>query len=105
MYNNYRAYSSRNIYSNSRYNNINTNTKQKFKNNFTRTNFNNSKKIKVDEINKTDTDANNNTPLFNILGFDIYFDDFLLLSILIFLYKENIKDDYLFITLILLLLN
>jgi len=101
MYSNYRAYSSRNIYSNSRYNNINT--KQKFKNNFTRTNFNNQKKIKEDKKNITDT--TNTAPLFNILGFDIYFDDFLLLSILIFLYKENIKDDYLFITLILLLLN
>lgn len=102
MFTNYRTYSSRNMYSNFRYNNT-FNNKQKVRNNFSRTNLNNKKIINENLSSKKDDDDTN--ILFNILGFDIHFDDFLLLSILIFLYKENIKDDYLFITLILLLLN
>ena len=38
--------------------------------------------------------------LFEIFGIKIYFDDFLLICILIFLYQEGIDDEYLFIALI-----
>ena len=48
---------------------------------------------------------NNETPLFEILGFKIYFDDLLILCLLFFLYQEGIKDQYLFISLILLLIS
>ena len=43
--------------------------------------------------------------LFEILGLKIYFDDLLIICILLFLYQEGIKDQYLFISLILLLLS
>lgn len=43
--------------------------------------------------------------LFEILGIKIHFDDLLILCILLFLYQENINDEYLFISLILLLLS
>lgn len=43
--------------------------------------------------------------LFEICGFKIYFDDLLILCILLFLYQEGISDTLLFLTLILLLLT
>lgn len=43
--------------------------------------------------------------LFEIFGLKIYFDDVLIISILLFLYSEGIQDEYLFISLILLLLS
>lgn len=48
---------------------------------------------------------NNDTILFEIFGIKIYFDDLLILCILLFLYEEKIQDEYLFIALILLLFN
>lgn len=41
--------------------------------------------------------------LFELFGLKIYTDDILILALLYFLYTEGIKDDYLFIILILLL--
>lgn len=43
--------------------------------------------------------------IFEILGVKVHFDDLLILCILLFLYQEKINDDYLFISLILLLLS
>ena len=43
--------------------------------------------------------------LFEILGIKLYFDDILLLCLIFFLYTEGVQDQYLFITLILLLLS
>ena len=40
-----------------------------------------------------------------ILGIKLYFDDLLLISLILFLYNENVKDYYLFLSLILLLLS
>lgn len=45
------------------------------------------------------------SPLFEILGIKLYFDDILLISILFFLYAEGVEDEMLFIALILLLLS
>lgn len=56
-------------------------------------------------ISSSDKSATNYSPIFNILGIDIFFDDILILSILFFLYKEQVNDPYLFFTLILLLMN
>jgi len=39
----------------------------------------------------------------NIFGFKLYFDDLLILALLFFLYKEDIKDEALYIILIMLL--
>lgn len=45
------------------------------------------------------------SPVFSLLGIDLYFDDVLLVLIIFFLYTENVNDPYLFITLVLLLLT
>ena len=44
-------------------------------------------------------------PIFEILGISIYLDDLIILGLLFFLYTENVQDEILFITLILLLLS
>ena len=62
----------------------------------------NIKKIKPEPANDY---SNINSPLFEILGVKIYFDDILIVLILLFLYQEGIQDEYLFISLILLLLS
>jgi len=60
--------------------------------------------------NLSDTHEQNETRstndiLFEIFGLKIYFDDILLVCILLFLCQEGIQDEYLFICLILLLLS
>ena len=41
----------------------------------------------------------------NVFGMDLYFDDILIILLLYFLYTQGVKDIYLFIVLILLLLS
>ena len=43
--------------------------------------------------------------MFEIFGLKIYFDDLLIICILLFLYQEGIQDEFLFLALILLLLS
>lgn len=45
------------------------------------------------------------SPLFQIFGLNLYFDDILLVCLIWFLYQEGVKDEGLFIALILLLLS
>ena len=42
---------------------------------------------------------------FQLFGITLYFDDILLIFLLLFLYNEGVKDQFLFISLILLLLS
>lgn len=42
---------------------------------------------------------------FEIFGLKLHFDDLLIISLLFFLYQEDVKDTYLYIALILLLLS
>lgn len=42
---------------------------------------------------------------FNFFGISLSFDDLLIISLLIILYNEDVKDIYLYITLIILLLT
>lgn len=42
---------------------------------------------------------------FEIFGIKLHFDDLLIIALLFFLYQEDVKDIYLYITLILLLLS
>lgn len=42
---------------------------------------------------------------FEILGLKFHFDDLLIIALLFFLYQEDVKDTYLYIALILLLLS
>lgn len=44
-------------------------------------------------------------PCFEIFGITLYFDDILLICLLFFLYNEGVNDQFLFISLILLLLS
>ena len=46
-----------------------------------------------------------NSEVFEIFGIKLHFDDILLICLIFFLYSEGVKDDYLFISLILLLLS
>ena len=41
----------------------------------------------------------------DLFGIKLYFDDVLILSLLFFLYKEEVKDESLFLALILLLIS
>ena len=45
------------------------------------------------------------SPFFSIFGIDLYFDDILILALLLFLNTEDVKDNYLYIVLIMLLFN
>ena len=42
---------------------------------------------------------------FELFGLKLYYDDILLIGLIFFLYKEDVKDQYLFFALILLLLS
>ena len=42
---------------------------------------------------------------FDLFGIKLYFDDVLILSLLFFLYKEDVKDEGLFLALVLLLIS
>ena len=58
--------------------------------------------------NKHHTIKNNtciDNPMFEFLGIKLYFDDVLLICLIIFLYQEGKNDKYLLIVLILLLLS
>lgn len=50
-------------------------------------------------------DRDGDEALFDLFGIKLYHDDILLLSLIFFLYKEDVKDQYLFFALILLLLS
>ena len=50
-------------------------------------------------------DISYNNPVLEIFGIELYLDDIIILGLLFILYKEGVKDDMLFLTLILLLLT
>lgn len=50
-------------------------------------------------------DRKEDEPFFKIFGIKLYYDDILLISLIFFLYKEEVKDQYLLFALILLLLS
>lgn len=62
---------------------------------------NNKKECVSTEENKEGED----TPFFDLFGIRLHYDDILILMLLFFLYKEDVKDSSLFISLILLLLS
>ena len=51
------------------------------------------------------TDRGEDESYFDLFGLKLYNDDLLLIGLIFFLYKEDVKDQYLFIALILLLLS
>lgn len=66
-------------------------------------------KEKRDEYKKVESKTSSSTDFdleyFEILGIKLYFDDILLICMIFFLYNEGVKDQMLFISLILLLLS
>ena len=56
----------------------------------------------VEETLKKEDD---NPPLFEFMGIKLYSDDILILLLLFFLYSEKVDDQWLYITLIMLLLS
>ena len=54
---------------------------------------------------KNKSNKNNDDYLFDLFGLKIYSDDVLLVSLIYFLYSEGVKDDSLFLVLVLLLLS
>lgn len=59
-------------------------------------------KIKEKEDRNCEEDSRE---CFEIFGIKLFFDDILLICLIFFLYNEGVKDQYLFISLILLLLS
>ena len=55
--------------------------------------------------NKSSRSDINEEPFWDILGIKLYLDDLIILCLLFFLYQEGVKDEILFISLILLLLS
>ena len=50
-------------------------------------------------------DNNSNNEFIEILGIKLFTDDIIIICLIIFLYNEGVKDQFLFIALILLLLS
>lgn len=55
--------------------------------------------------NNSKSSINQDSYFFELFGLKLYSDDILLICLIIFLYQEGVKDDELFISLILLLLS
>ena len=79
------------------YNNINGKTAKKEQKNEKENIY-----VKSNETKKEESD---DSPIFQIFGISLYFDDILLICLIFFLYEEGVKDDILFVILILLLLS
>lgn len=61
---------------------------------------------KKDDFNNKDRNSSSSeNVLFEIFGIKLHYDDILLICLIFFLYKEGVKDESLFISLILLLLS
>lgn len=83
---------------------------QNYQNNYIDKNqvFNQSKSQENKQESKQTHDITNNNNdgfVFDIFGLKLYYDDILLICLIFFLYNEGIKDESLFIILILLLLS
>ena len=62
--------------------------------------------IKEKKENKgTDKFVENNDTIFEIFGIKLHSDDILLICLIFFLYNEGVKDEFLFMALVLLLLS
>jgi len=59
----------------------------------------------ISTIISNEESHSDNNALFEIFGIKLYYDDILLICLLFFLYNEGVQDQYLFISLILLLLS
>ena len=60
---------------------------------------------KKEDIKNSRNNDEKKEPIFDFFGVQLYFDDILLISLIFFLYNEGVQDQFLFISLILLLLS
>lgn len=72
-----------------------------------RTTLNSPHTIKNNKCNSDNKEDNeeNLEDCFEIFGLKLHFDDLLIIALLFFLYQEDVKDTYLYIALILLLIS
>lgn len=91
------------------FNNFNYSYSYQYKNlpykttNFSETNQN--QDTSVNYKKQKNSSQNNENYFFELFGLKLYFDDVLLICLIFFLYQEGVKDEELFISLILLLLS
>lgn len=89
----------------------NINRSQNVRKPYSPSNFSNCNTENISNLNNSNFDNKKDLPndnfndFFEILGLKLTFDDLLIVCILFFLYKEDVKDTYLYIALILLLLS
>lgn len=84
-------------------NTVNKNINHKMSNDSS--NYNINKSNNYYNQNESCSDETKDSPLFQLFGISLYFDDILLVCLIFFLYQEGVKDEGLFIALILLLLS
>lgn len=88
--------------------NTNTNSKQnnKEKNRITKNSNTINTLISLGPLNfNINGLTNNEEPIFEMFGIQLYLDDIIILCILFFLYKEKVDDNLLYLSLILILLS
>lgn len=61
--------------------------------------------VEISEESQKLDRSQENSALLEVFGIKLFFDDILILCLIFFLYSEGIKDEMLFISLILLLLS
>ena len=116
VFSNFPNYLNNNFQNSNNINNINSN----INNNNTSSNLDNTRKPYYCENLKSNSFSNNeniekgkfskNLPpnsdfVLDLFGLHLYFDDVLILGLLFFLYKEDVKDEGLFLALIMLLIS
>lgn len=74
-------------------------------NNFSNNYYKKEKPSTFTETSSSDNNDDDDNTFFEIFGIKLHSDDILLICLIFFLYKEGVKDEYLFISLILLLLS
>ena len=62
-------------------------------------------KLRIIFAKPNKSNYNTDDYMFDLFGLKIYSDDILLISLIYFLYSEGVKDDGLFLVLLLLLLS
>ena len=67
-------------------------------------NYNNNN-IKKDNNNEKIKKETKQSPFLTLFGISLYFDDILLICVILFLYSEDIDDSYLMLVLLLLLMS
>ena len=67
-------------------------------------NFSNTQNEHINDLTSKNLPPNKDFVL-DLFGLKLYFDDVLILSLIFFLYKEDVKDEGLFLALVLLLIS